>query len=153
MSKDVGYIDYIKSQGLESELAKMLVLDFIVMNVDRHEKNIEVLTCTSTGAVRLAPIFDNGLSLLATYAPCAEKHLDKLDILEDQRINSFLGRVTFEQSLKVIEEPVRLKSLIDKGDIFAGMDVIFTGREIDFMWEMITTRLEYLEELGCVKTI
>ncbi len=42
----------------------MLVVDFVILNRDRHGANIEVLRNSRDKTLRLAPLFDHGLSLL-----------------------------------------------------------------------------------------
>ncbi|MEX2459835.1 MAG: hypothetical protein WD469_00810 [Paenibacillaceae bacterium] len=59
--------DYLQSYAkfLPVEpLYKLLVFDALIGNEDRHERNIDILL-GSNGEEQLAPIFDNGASLLA----------------------------------------------------------------------------------------
>lgn len=46
------------------DIDKMIVFDYLIDNQDRHLKNFEFYT-DSNDEVRLAPIYDNGVSLLA----------------------------------------------------------------------------------------
>lgn len=48
-----------------SYLSTLLELDAFILNEDRHTNNIAVIRNEKTGAFRLCPIFDNGLSLLS----------------------------------------------------------------------------------------
>lgn len=50
-----------------SFLSTMLLFDFIVLNVDRHFKNFGFIE-SEEGNIKEAPIFDNGLSLLANFS-------------------------------------------------------------------------------------
>lgn len=42
----------------------MLAVDFLILNRDRHGANIEVLRNARARTLRIAPLFDHGLSLL-----------------------------------------------------------------------------------------
>lgn len=57
-----------KTTGLDmtNYLSKMLALDMVTLNIDRHFHNI-CLIRKENGAYRLAPIFDNGAALLSNY--------------------------------------------------------------------------------------
>lgn len=46
-----------------SYLNKLVQLDLLISNVDRHTHNFGIIVNAETGEMRLAPIFDNGLSL------------------------------------------------------------------------------------------
>ena len=43
---------------------EMFVIDYLVLNRDRHGANIEILRDLKTKTVRPAPLFDHGLSLV-----------------------------------------------------------------------------------------
>lgn len=49
---------------LSDYINRMIVIDFLVGNEDRHLNNFGVISNRDTGEFRMAPIFDNGLSLL-----------------------------------------------------------------------------------------
>lgn len=49
---------------LSDYINRMIVLDFLVGNEDRHLNNFGVIVNRDTGKFRMAPLFDNGLSLL-----------------------------------------------------------------------------------------
>lgn len=62
-------VDFVEQvTGLEDfgrYLATMFELDAFLLNEDRHTNNLAVIRNEDTGAFRLCPIFDNGLSLLS----------------------------------------------------------------------------------------
>lgn len=61
-------IDFVKSMtGLDMTeyLGKMLCLDMLILNTDRHFNNIGLIVNKEMDQYRLAPIFDNGNSLLS----------------------------------------------------------------------------------------
>lgn len=49
----------------DTYLVRMLELDAIMLNEDRHSNNIAVIRNDTTGAFSLCPIFDNGCALLS----------------------------------------------------------------------------------------
>ena len=75
-----GWADYIY---------QMLVVDFILLNRDRHGANIEVLRNTKKRTIRLAPIFDHGLSLLFNCHD--EETVRSFDVMQDKQIQCFVG--------------------------------------------------------------
>ena len=59
------YICKIIPKSCISELNDLMVFDFIIENKDRHFSNFGFLVNNDTGEIKgLAPIFDNGYSLL-----------------------------------------------------------------------------------------
>lgn len=61
--KDVYRRFGVSEEAFDYEMSRMLKLDFLMMNIDRHLKNFGVLVNYDTKDVMIAPIFDNGLSL------------------------------------------------------------------------------------------
>lgn len=50
----LGYSNYVND---------IFLIDFLIMNRDRHGANIEVIKNTRNNTIRLSPLFDHGLSL------------------------------------------------------------------------------------------
>jgi hypothetical protein len=67
--RDSDYVAYTKTcndfgiDDIEISLSKMLALDFIIANEDRHFNNFGLIRNVETLEYRIAPIFDNGNSL------------------------------------------------------------------------------------------
>lgn len=61
------YVDWCQSHGLddiESMLSEMVILDYLMLNTDRHFGNFGVLRNTNTLLIEgIMPLFDNGTSL------------------------------------------------------------------------------------------
>lgn len=57
--------DMLRTDGYSKYLDAMLLVDFLIINRDRHGANLEVLSTSSSDKVRLSPLFDNGFSLVA----------------------------------------------------------------------------------------
>ena len=56
-------LDFCIRNGWASYVYEMLVVDYLILNRDRHGANMEVLRNGKARTVRLAPLFDHGLSL------------------------------------------------------------------------------------------
>lgn len=62
--------NYIKELGFQTDLSNLLLFDAITANQDRHFGNFGLLRDNNTGKyIGLAPIFDNGESLLSKALP------------------------------------------------------------------------------------
>ena len=96
-------LDFCKEQGWETYIYQMLIVDYLVLNRDRHGANIEVLR-SSDKRVRLAPLFDHGLSLVCR---CHNsKELKKFDVMEDRRVQAFIGSGSTLDNLKYVPKKV-----------------------------------------------
>lgn len=91
----------------ENAFNDLMVFDALIMNIDRHLGNFGMIVDNDTGEIlRPAPIFDNGLSFMAT--------LDKNDFCNianslDKDISYF--ELQFDEQLKIFIEPRHAKNL------------------------------------------
>ena len=102
------YEDYIKeleSHGIEKareKLENMYILDFLIMNEDRHLNNFGIIRDVNTLKwLDICPIFDNGQSLNIPYYD------------EDEVIISGHGRLfyevkPFDEIIKIVKNPKRI---------------------------------------------
>ena len=102
------YEDYIKvleENGIKNareELENMYILDFLIMNEDRHLNNFGIIRDVNTLKwVSVAPIFDNGMSLNVPY-------------YDDEVIISGYGRLFYE--MKPFDEIIKVVSDITRID-------------------------------------
>lgn len=128
---------------------QMLVVDYLILNRDRHGANIEVLRNNKTNTIRLAPLFDHGLSLL--FQCHDEKSLASIDVLEDKPIQCFVGSRSSYENLKLI--PIdkypkinRLKDT-DRELLFDDLENVINQTHQDKIWEMITERWKIYEDI------
>lgn len=132
-----GFIDYFN---------EMLLIDYLILNRDRHGANIEVLI--SDDGVRLAPLFDHGLSLLfSTYGD--SKAIKNYDVMVDKPVNNYIGAHSTEYNLQFISDayrPTRLLVENDKDIILKDLNSILTKEHLDKIWEMIWKRWCYYAE-------
>ena len=102
------YEDYIKvleEHGLSNariEMENMYILDFLIMNEDRHLNNFGVIRDVNTLTwVSMAPIFDNGQSLNLLYYDS-----DELPIYNEGRL--FYETKSFDEIIKVVKDIKRI---------------------------------------------
>ena len=141
-------IEFSRRFGWEEYINQMLVVDFLILNRDRHGANIEVLRNSRKKSLRLAPLFDHGLSFL--FNCTTEAQIERYDILEDKPTNNFIGSRSTRENLNLIS-PDRMPTLSplhesDKGDLMAGLDQIVPASLLDRIWDMIWKRWCYYED-------
>ena len=67
--------EFCVNHGWQKYIDTMLVVDYLILNRDRHGANIEVLRNGRKHTIRIAPLFDHGLSLLCSCY--SEEELDE----------------------------------------------------------------------------
>lgn len=133
--------------GWEEYIYQMLVVDFLILNRDRHGANIEVLRDKKNKTLRLAPLFDHGLSMI--FQCFEENDVNKVCVMDDKPVQSFVGGRSAQENLKLIpcgKEPA-LRPLLesDKAFIFKDLDTVLPLPWREKIWEMIWTRWRYYE--------
>lgn len=135
-------LDFCIRNGWEDCIYQMLVVDYLILNRDRHGANIEVLRNSRRKTIHLAPLFDHGLSLLFS---CTDKTAaDAYDVLEDKRVNNYIGSGSTWDNLCLIPKGKlpRLNPLTegDQEVLMNGLDGILPQVLQDKIWEMIWKR-------------
>jgi hypothetical protein len=136
--------------GIQEEVKKMLIADFITIQRDRHGANIELLR--RNGKVEVAPLFDNGNSLLSPYPSLMQTDISNFDILHDYPVNNYIGTRSLYQNLSLIDKPVvvnRLKKE-DKQSIFYNLIGVLPDEYLDKIWNIIVYRYMFLRKRGVV---
>ena len=134
--------DFCKRNGREKYVYEMYLIDYLVLNRDRHGANIEVLRDMKKKSVRLAPLFDHGLSLVCRCHSLEE--LKSFKVTEDRKVQAFVGTMSTLENVKTI--PKEFMSKIPKlkksdiKDIFEGLDSIIGKEYLAKMQEMIWER-------------
>ena len=134
--------------GWEDYIYAMLVIDFLILNRDRHGANIEVLRNRRKKSIRLAPLFDHGLSFV--FRCETEEQLAREDVLADKRVQCFVGSQSTWENLKLIpadRRPMlnRLKES-DRAFIMEGLDPVLPAAWQDKIWDMIWKRWNAYED-------
>ena len=142
-------LDFCIRNGWADFVYKMLIVDFLILNRDRHGANIEVLRDSKTKKVRLAPIFDHGLSLL--FNSHTEEAVKNFDVMQDRAVQCFVGSYSAQQNLALIPkdklpllEPLRREH---KTELLAGLNGIISPCLQNKIWEMVWRRWRYYEDL------
>ncbi len=147
--KDESPMDFCRRMGWEKYVYEMFLIDYLVLNRDRHGANIEVLRDAKTKSIRLAPLFDHGLSLVCRCHTMEE--LEEFNVLEDRKVQSFVGTSSTLANVKIVPKaflaglPGLTEADVDK--VFEGLDIVIGREFIDKMREMI---LERWCRLGCI---
>ena len=136
----MGWLEYIHA---------MLTVDFLILNRDRHGANMEVLFNRGNKTVRLAPLFDHGLSLICRCHN--EEDVRNFNVMEDLKVQSFVGTSSAFENIRLVpkEYMLGLRSLKeeDKEDILSCLTNALAPVYLDKIWEMIMRRWEYLDDL------
>ncbi len=127
------------------DIYNMMIIDYLILNRDRHGANIEVLYNHKTNEIRLAPLFDQGLSFLSP------KYLDLdirlFDINEEKRVNSFIASSNLYKNLFLIPKDKLIEIKLDYEYIFNNLYAAATKLYIDKCIDLLKIRLERYEDL------
>ena len=141
-------LEFCVRKGWDKYIYEMLLVDFLILNRDRHGANIEVLRNSKEKTIRIAPLFDHGLSLLFSCVDdCA---ISEYDVIEDRKIQCFFGSNSAKYNLELINydklpDVNRLEEK-HKKDLFWDLEGVITLEHMDKIWEMIWRRWMYYED-------
>ena len=141
-------LDFCVRMGWGDYIWSMLVVDYLILNRDRHGANIEVLRDKKKKTVRLAPLFDHGLSLLCRCE--TPEAIEKYDVMADLPVQCYVGSRSAAENLKLIPMDKRpaltpLKES-DKTILLEGLDDVIPRNLQEKIWEMIWKRWCYYED-------
>ena len=141
-------LDLCSRFGWADRISQVMLVDYLIANRDRHGANIEVLQ-SNDGSLRLAPIFDNGLSFVFSCYD-DEERARSFDALKDVNANNYLGtRSLKENLLRFVSRSLQLNTLgqEDVDDILLGMEPVLPQSHLDKIAEMIEKRWHVYEML------
>ena len=142
-------LDFCIRNGWEEYIYTMLVVDYLILNRDRHGANIEVLRNRRKKSIRLAPLFDHGLSFV--FRCETEEQLLKTDVMEDKPVQCYVGSRSARENLNLIPKAKQPKmnplKETDKAYIMEGLDSVLPTLWLDKIWEMIWGRWQVYENL------
>lgn len=99
------YINKLEKEGIKdvrTKIENMYILDFLIMNEDRHLNNFGIIRDVNTlNWIDVAPIFDNGQSLNIDYYD-----EDELHILGEGKL--FYEVKTFDEIIKIVKDIKRI---------------------------------------------
>lgn len=82
-------LEFCIRMGFGPYIYEMMAVDFIICNRDRRGANIEVLRNSKDKTIRLAPLFDHGMSLLFSCGD--DESINNFDIMADNPVQCFTG--------------------------------------------------------------
>ena len=139
---DESALDFCIRMGWEDYVYQMLIVDYLILNRDRHGANIEVLRNSRKKTIRLAPLFDHGLSLLCSCPDDAAAA--GFDVMADKPCNNFIGSKSTWDNLRIIpkDKMPKLTPLheSDRQILMEGLDGVLSQTLQDKIWEMIWKR-------------
>lgn len=147
--KGESHYDFCVREGWKEYIDRMIAVDYLILNRDRHGANIEVLRNSRAHTLRIAPLFDHGLSLL--YSCMSDNDAEQFDIMQDKRCQNFIGGFSCSENLKLIKDKTKIfENKLQESDrdiIFEGMDNILSDIFINKIWNMIYERYKIYENL------
>lgn len=142
-------LEYCKRIGLTEFMDYIFIFDYLIMNTDRHGRNIELLY--NGNEIIPAPIFDNGRCL--TYE-CGnnKENIIYWNYTESGQGNNFVGGIYLENNLKYISRTYKLPHMTEESykHIFYGLHDVLTETHISILREAIEYRYEKLSEKGVI---
>ena len=142
-------MDFCIRCGWESTVYEMLVVDYLILNRDRHGANMEVLRNQRKKTMRLAPLFDHGLSLLSRCE--STEAMLREDVMADKPVQCFVGSRSSWENLRLIprDQRPRLHPLTenDREVLLEGLSEALDQQWLDRIWEMIWKRWQAYEDL------
>lgn len=135
-------LDFCIRNGWGNDIYQMLIVDFLILNRDRHGANIEVLRNSKKKTIHLAPLFDHGLSLLFNCANVAA--VEAYNVMDDKQVNNYIGSRSTWDNLRLIpkDELPQLNPLQEsnKTVLMNGLDGIISQTLQNKIWDMIWQR-------------
>ena len=141
--------DFCVKNGWKKYIDTMLVVDYLILNRDRHGANVEVLRDARRRSMRIAPLFDHGLSFLCSCY--SEEEINRFDILEDKPCQNFIGSRSTYENMALVEDK---KDVFKNGlkpehreVLFAELDSVLSKAHLDKIWNMLWARWCEYEKL------
>ena len=142
-------MDFCIRCGWESTVYEMLVVDYLILNRDRHGANMEVLRNQRKKTIRLAPLFDHGLSLLSRCE--STEVMLREDVMADKPVQCFVGSRSSWENLRLIPRdqrpPLHPLTENDRAILLEGLSEALDQQWLDRIWEMIWKRWQAYEDL------
>ena len=138
--KGESQLDFCERQGWLQDVQRMMLVDYLIANRDRHGANIEVLRARD-GSVRLAPLFDNGVSFVfSCYGD--EECARGFEPLRDVRANNFIGTRSLEENLRFVPSDIEVNALSegDRQRLLAGLGDALPDAHLEAMWNIVWNR-------------
>ena len=145
--KGESQLDFCARYGWAEDTQRMMLVDYLIANRDRHGANIEVLR-DKAGRLRLAPLFDNGLSFVfSCYGD--EGRVRDFDPLKDVRANNFIGTRSLEENLQFVPTELMMGELGEgcEAMLLAGLDDALPVAHREAVWRIVWERWQRWDSL------
>ena len=133
---------FCERMGWGQQAWQAIAVDYLILNRDRHGANLEVLRNPRARTLRLAPLFDHGLSLM--FRARSDEQIAAFDVMADLPVQSFFGTHSARQNLELIPKGClpRFDNLreSDKAALFEGLEEATTPLWRERAWQMIWQR-------------
>ena len=142
--KDEKPLDFARRMGWRDYFDRMMAVDYLICNRDRHGANIEILV-DENNAARPAPLFDHGVSLLfSCYSDITE--IQKFDMFADKPVQSFIGSKSLAYNLRFLPREQKIFDGVlqesDREKLLGDLDEVLPKEHLQKIWEMIWGRWE-----------
>ncbi len=135
-------LEFCIRSGWSNYIYTMFVVDYLILNRDRHGANIEVLRDSRKRTIRLAPLFDHGLSLL--FNCLTDEEITDFDVMKDRPVNTYIGSQSVFQNLQLIPKgkfpDLNQLKITDRDFLMDGLDDVISQNLQDKIWDMIWKR-------------
>ncbi len=145
-------LEFCARKGWSDDVNAMMAFDYLIINRDRHGANVEVVL--SDGDVKLAPLFDHGVSLaFSCYDDC--DRIARFDAMDDYQAQNYLASRSLEYNLQLIPKGTLRGCIIGDGQdwLFHGLKDAMPVELRDKVWEIVETRWQHLLDLGIAEEI
>ncbi len=141
--------DFCVRNGWREYVDRMITVDYLILNRDRHGANIEVLRNAGKHTLRPAPLFDHGLSLLFNCS--SEEEAAAFDPMKDRKCHNFIGGTSCLENMALVKHkkgifPGKLKKS-DRGILFQDLEDVLPEIFLEKIWKMIFGRYRTYEKL------
>lgn len=102
-------LEFLMNSKFNIKIQEMFLLDFLIFNRDRHGANVEFLI-NGDGDVRMAPLFDNGISFFAPI-DFSQEMMRAYDYNKCGPANNYLGSYDTRENLKYVNNTLKQKCL------------------------------------------
>lgn len=125
----------------------MMVFDYIMCQMDRHESNIEYLVDQYTEEYRLAPYFDNGMALTSACMRDVSRYTEDRKMYSGP-VNNFLGYKDLESNLvKVARGNYTLNAAVLPYSVVSPLCRLIDTWIVDYWFDMLCRRYNYALEI------
>lgn len=139
----------LETFGLLQDFKNIVIFDYIICNMDRHGKNIEVLL-NDKGKYRLAPAFDNSFTAITyRYNQMLNKDFEKYKYNDKTKVNNYLGSNILEDNLKLFKHLPKLRYL-NRDSLFKGLGNTTTRTFRNNYFNFINERIKQYNEIANV---